>query len=776
MREEPPRELISLVERLGLAAPGQVCRLGRSARRLARGLPLFESVWVDALAQARVVTRFQAEEIKAGRGEALRVGPYVLRGRLPSPGYTDCYLARETESGEVVRLAVVRPSPGQASDLVGRLEALVAKSESLDSPVLIPITRVGIDGDRVWAGSRHVAGRTASEWMVRGGRFPPHLVLEIARQMLAGLASLEEAGLCHGDIGASSLILTDRGDVVLPQPGLRHAIRPEEAFSQPDLLLEEYDYMAPERVGDGAPASAASDMYACGCLWWHLLVGRPPVPGGDRMAKLRAVQTFRVPDVLKLAPDTPKPLAAAISASLERDPSSRPESMARLGEIVGPPARAGRVMLGSYLERPRRLPAYCDTPTHPARGMQPAPSWLTATAACLVALVVIAWAVWRFSPSASAPSAATAPLSAADAMAGPVGPAAVENVPHPDAEAAMEPRIDDLVLPSGGPLAIGSLDLQPGQCVRGESDSRPLVVVPEGGLVVRDEGVRFENIDFVWDGSARPAPSGERDAILHVTAARAEFRGCSFQAADTATRRPVAVRWTHPADRDAAELSLFSGQLQLSDCVLRRVSVGVACETLGALSVEMANVLSLDSGPAVELDHCPEPDEPVLIGAANVTLRDAGPLLECRYGQVPDRPGAISIQANACALATRPDAGLLSFVGPGRPERILSKIGWNGQGSLVLPEAVIAVWRRPDGDPQTLDDALVSIAGLVRSEVGFSGPAESGPSSSRLVRWQAPLRSPHPPGIDPAALAWPKPVPLTSSRLLSDDADRDGWR
>src|SRR3990172_891315 len=93
MREEPPQELVRLLERLDLAAPDRVRSMGRRMHRLARGLPLFDSVWVDALARARVITHFQAGEIAAGRGDALRVGPYVLWGRLPSPGSVDCYLA-----------------------------------------------------------------------------------------------------------------------------------------------------------------------------------------------------------------------------------------------------------------------------------------------------------------------------------------------------------------------------------------------------------------------------------------------------------------------------------------------------------------------------------------------------------------------------------------------------------------------------------------------------------------------------------------------------------
>jgi hypothetical protein len=131
-------------------------------------------------------------------------------------------------------------------------------------------------------------------------------------------------------------------------------------------------------------------------------------------------------------------------------------------------------------------------------------------------------------------------------------------------------------------------------------------------------------------------------------------------------------------------------------------------------------------------------------------------LLECRYDRIPDQPAYIAIEASGCALATRPDAALFRFVGPVRPERILSRIRWTGQGSLILPDAVVAAWENPDGKPQVLDDAMVSIAGLVRSKVEFAGPPEAGPEASRIVRCQVPLRSTSLPGIDPKAIAWPE--------------------
>ncbi|HEX3872443.1 MAG TPA: hypothetical protein VHV77_18490, partial [Pirellulales bacterium] len=98
MRDMPPPALVDLLGRLGLAAPAQVLAVQGRVKRLARGLPGFEQVWVDALAQARVLTPFQAGEINAGRSESLVVGPYVLVQPLESLGYAVSYRARELAS------------------------------------------------------------------------------------------------------------------------------------------------------------------------------------------------------------------------------------------------------------------------------------------------------------------------------------------------------------------------------------------------------------------------------------------------------------------------------------------------------------------------------------------------------------------------------------------------------------------------------------------------------------------------------------------------------
>ena len=789
---EPPPHLIALLGRLGLAGAGDFHRVARRVGRLARDLPQFESVWIDALAQARVLTPFQAAEINAGRGDSLRIGPYLLCGSLGRPGYAAWYRARRADSQRFVRLAVAESMGERAGEVLGRLEALAAASAELECEQLAPIGEAGIDGQRIWAASPWVEGRTAAEWLVHNGRLPPGVVREIARAMLAGMVRLQQAGLCHGDVSTASLMLTDSGGVVLLEPGLRGILRPEEGYAHADLPPEAYDCLAPERIAEGTPPTIAGDVYACGCAWWHMLCGRPPLSGGDSLGKLRAAQAAKVPDVRRLAPEVPAELGAAIAACLEREPGRRPESIERLAAMLGPCTPAGKRALARCLAGPARSPGRWAGSVPASGRFSRGPAWLVATAGCLVAAAAIVWSIWRFGPAWQGahqePIAETAAYDSparkgggagtsetfaepgpagpgygkreTSAEPGPAGPGYGGRVTEGGVVAARYEEVgqsasetpptspEDMVLASDGPLRITSLRLRAGQCVRGIQGKRPLVMVPPTGLVVDVEDVRFENVDFVWD---HPSQAGET-AVVHVRSARAEFRGCQFRSARRLPAPPVAIRWTHPTGSDNAELSLPSGRVRLGDCVLRWVGAGVECQTRGALAVELANTLQLGGGPLVRLDHCPRPDEPVLIALQRVTLRGGGPVLECRCQAMDWQPGEISIQAAGCAFVPEPGAALLLLTGPESPERLLGSIRWTGQGSLVSPEAVIAAWRLPDGGQRVLDEAAVSIDGLVRSEVGFAGSADAGAAASRIIRWQAPLQSTDPPGIDAAAL------------------------
>jgi serine/threonine protein kinase len=764
--------LLDLLSRLGVTE-SQVVAVARRARRLARGLPLFESAWVDALAQTRRLSGYQAAEINAGRGQQLRIGPYIIWQPLEWPLYARSFRARNAVTGDWMHLVVVEKPVGRKLDCLAALETLAVRSSAIQSMAIAPVVAAGADGDRRWVVSSWSQGCSAAEWLIHNGRFPPEVVLEVARQTTASLVVLERSGLVHGDLGTQGLVLRPGGEVALVQPGLRAILRPEEGYAHVELPPEAYDYLAPERVADGAPPDAASDLYACGCTWWHMLTGRPPLAGGTALAKLRAAQVAAVPEVRRFAPDTPPALVAAIAACTAAEPGRRPESMARLAALLGPPTRTGRTALA------RCLAGYRSNESNWLRAadlMQASPAASLRVAAAAAILVVLAALAIPLGYAWSHLRAARNQALAASAAPSPgTREASLPTVHRPPATfksvvpaTALSPLPDsleqdgaqDLVLNSVHPTLAELLVLRPGQSVHAARGQRSVVVIHGDSLRVAVENVRFTNLDFVWKPSdrARAAPASMA-VMIRLEAGGAEFCGCRFYAATGVGRRPIAICWTHPVARSDAALVLPSGRVRLTDCIFRDVETGIDCHTLGTTAVEIGNTLYLGHGALMRVDHCPTPDESLVLAITRLTLRESGPLWECSYGNIPTQPGSISIRASQCALLPAADSPLLRFLGRQSPERLLENTRWTGQDSLVGPKTPTAAWYPPAAAAQILDDSAVAIEGLVRSEVGFAGNAQSEAAASRIIRWQVPLHSPDPPGLNPDTL--PDDTPAT---------------
>jgi len=747
MPDQPSPELQERLARLLLASPADIERAEPRVRRMAGELPRFDCIWLDSLAQLGVITALQASELRAGRGAGLLVGPYVLQKRLPGPAYARCYSAQELESQRPVRLLVVDKLDREPAVVAAELETLALKSRLLSASSLCPIHQAAIDGDRVWAACAPATGKTAAQWLVENGRLSPAAVLQIARQMLVGLAALAQHGLLHGDIAAAGVVLEPCGRIVLPHPGLRAVVRPGEGYAHADLPPEAYDSLAPERVSHGAPISIATEVYACGCLWWQLLTGRPPFAGGSSLAKLRAVHDARSIDLARLAPDAAGPLVAAITACMRHEPGSRPRSFAELAEILGPVEHRGTAVLRRVLEAKT-----AGLGLHIARSSRRKWHRRATRSSLTIAALAILCLVWQFGrPTNTARSIGKrAALEPAEiqppALTRPLSPStgAVRQVSHVTPDLSQR-----LLLPSNRDLRLKQLRVRPGQVVSGADELRPLICVPPEGLEISADDVRFEQVDFVWDrptDASAPAsgelPVGSPPAMLVVTALQAEFRGCSFQCRPGASTA-AAIRWSDPADGPRNAIC----ELRVVDCVFQRVESAVDSRRPGA-SLRIVNTLHVSSGPLLRLHGCPTKRQPASLSLEHVTVRDSGAVLECLYEPLEDELGQIEVTAVDSVFVPAPEQSLVLLTGTSEPSRLAAAIEWSGQGSVAAPLVPVATWGRHDAR-HSISDEQVSVAGLVTSPVDFAGEAQRGPAASRLARWSVPLHSDAPPGIGP---------------------------
>ena len=334
MLEPPSALLLKTLAALKLCTPRDLRRSRAVVKRVTRDLPTFDSVWIDALVQQRRLTPFQAECLEAGRAEQLAIGPCLLLERLGRTAFAETFLARQREAHDVCVLKLTSVAAEQLAALRGRLEQLTEIHRQGIHP--------GIVGPQAWQQiawptandlrlvsiSQHVRGPHLAELLIRRGRFPIPVVIEVGRELLAALAALESLRLAHGDISLTNVRITPSGQAVLVDAGVVTALRPEFSFHTV-LPAERYDGLAPERIA-GQPPSSASDLYSLGCLLWQLLAGRPPFLAGDPLAKLAAHQTKPIPDVRDCVPDAPDKLAEMLLRWTSLNPASRPRSWKRL--------------------------------------------------------------------------------------------------------------------------------------------------------------------------------------------------------------------------------------------------------------------------------------------------------------------------------------------------------------------------------------------------------------------------------------------------------------
>ena len=93
------------------------------------------------------------------------------------------------------------------------------------------------------------------------------------------------------------------------------------------------DYMAPEQIR-GEPVSAASDIYALGCVMYECMVGRPPFAEVQGMRILWAHLQDPPPDPRGIRADIPVEFARTLLVALEKDAAKRPQTAGEYARML----------------------------------------------------------------------------------------------------------------------------------------------------------------------------------------------------------------------------------------------------------------------------------------------------------------------------------------------------------------------------------------------------------------------------------------------------------
>ena len=163
-----------------------------------------------------------------------------------------------------------------------RFEREVLSAREVVHPNLCPIYDLGHwkrpGGQLTYLTMKLLAGESLAARLSRMGPLPGEEALCILRQVGAGIAAADHAGILHRDIKTANIILQGSGGEVIAWVtdfGLARAALGEEAALTVNGVAGTPGFMAPELFYGSAPTKA-SDVYALGVVAYLALTGRRP--------------------------------------------------------------------------------------------------------------------------------------------------------------------------------------------------------------------------------------------------------------------------------------------------------------------------------------------------------------------------------------------------------------------------------------------------------------------------------------------------------------------
>ena len=251
---------------------------------------------------------------------------YRIIGLLGRGGMGEVYRADDLKLGQPVALKFLPRALAADPVQRERFFAEVRITRQLSHPNICRVYDVAEVNGQHFLSMEYIDGEDLASLLQRIGYLANEKALDIARQLVAGIAAAHERGVLHRDLKPANVMLDGRGRVRITDFGLAVAVADEAQSAE---ISGTPAYMAPEQLA-GKGATVRSDVYALGLVLYELYTGTRAFQART-LAELREQKdTLDPASPSELRPGIDPVVERAIARCLERDPRQRPASAAQV--------------------------------------------------------------------------------------------------------------------------------------------------------------------------------------------------------------------------------------------------------------------------------------------------------------------------------------------------------------------------------------------------------------------------------------------------------------
>jgi serine/threonine-protein kinase len=363
-------------------------------------------------------------------------GRYELGRSLGTGGMGEVFVATDRTLGRPVALKRLPVALNDDPDARKRFFREAQALARINDPNVVSVFDAGEDDGRPFLVMELVQGATVADELRAGVRFTPERASAIGAGIAGGLAAAHAQGVVHRDVKPSNIFLTAKDHPKVGDFGIARLERGDMTLTMTGQAFGSPPYIAPEQA-TGGPVDARADLYALGCVLYHMLAGHPPFEGDDSVAVTYQHVHTVAPTLEELGVGVSPELSALVASLMRKDPAARPKSADAVRmALASRPAAAPLPPAPSVVSPDDRTKVLAQ---RASRTPEPRRRWIwpaVAAAVLLIALAAFALTRGGADPASGAgashsPRVSSTPVSSTPVSSTPSASAAVSQAPPP---------------------------------------------------------------------------------------------------------------------------------------------------------------------------------------------------------------------------------------------------------------------------------------------------------------------------------------------------------
>jgi serine/threonine protein kinase len=229
----------------------------------------------------------------------------------------------------IKELAVPQGStPQQREERINRFKREAQAAGTLNDPHIMTVFSFAEDSGRTFMAMEYLDGSTLRNEIDTKGFVPIDRAVEIASQVLEGLAHAHSKGVIHRDIKPDNIQILSTGQIKITDFGIARLT------FQPNLTMDGQvfgtpSYMSPEQVV-GKEIDARSDLFSVAVVLFEMISGQKPFPG-DSVVSI----TYAIMNTEPAKPQQcPQALWEVVRKGLDKSPMMRFSSAAEFEQAL----------------------------------------------------------------------------------------------------------------------------------------------------------------------------------------------------------------------------------------------------------------------------------------------------------------------------------------------------------------------------------------------------------------------------------------------------------